>query len=368
MNETYFKPEERAVFTLRELYRGYGYLPFKMSKFEEYDLYVRNKDFLIDDRIIIFTDMGGKLLALKPDVTLSIIKNGDDIPGYKQKVCYNENVYRVSGSTHHFKEILQTGLECIGDLDTYDIYEVVTLAAASLDTISPRFMLDVSHMGILSALLDDMTANTEVRRSITRCIAEKNAHDLARVCNEAGISSEDADTLCDFVGIYGNMDEVLTRLAPLCRQHEAATIALGELTGLRNHLKQTPYADRVHFDFSIINDMTYYNGVVFCGFLDGICECVLSGGQYNKLMRRMGRQAGAIGFALYLDLLEGLEQAPSAYDVDVLVLYDHSLPPADISARVAALRAEGKTVSAQRTIPDKLRYATLCDLRKEAAK
>ena len=131
MIETYLKPEERAVFALRELYRGYGYLPFKMSKFEEYDLYVRNKDFLVSDRVITFTDMGGKLLALKPDVTLSIIKNGEDRPGEKQKVCYNENVYRVSGSTHHFKEILQTGLECIGDLDSYDICEVVTLAAAS---------------------------------------------------------------------------------------------------------------------------------------------------------------------------------------------------------------------------------------------
>ena len=99
MNETYLKPEERAVFALRELYRGYGYLPYKMSKFEEYDLYLRNKDFLISDRIITFNDMGGKLLALKPDVTLSIIKNTRQMPGSVQKLYYNENVYRISGST-----------------------------------------------------------------------------------------------------------------------------------------------------------------------------------------------------------------------------------------------------------------------------
>jgi ATP phosphoribosyltransferase regulatory subunit len=366
MNQTYFKPEERAVFALRSLYRGYGYLPFKMSKFEEYDLYVRNKDFLVSDRIITFNDMGGKLLALKPDVTLSIIKNGEDIPGYKQKVCYNENVYRVSGSTHHFKEILQTGLECIGDLDTYDVCEVVTLAAASLATVSPTFVLDISHMGILSAILEDIGTGESIRREITRCIAEKNTHDLTRICAEAGIGEEDAATLCEFVGIYGEMNSVLARLAPLCRRHEAAGIALSELTQLRDHLMQTPYADRIRFDFSIVNDMTYYNGVVFCGFLDGICEGVLSGGQYNKLMRRMGRKAAAIGFALYLDLLEGLEQAAPAFDVDVLVLYDAATPVSAVTDKVEALRAEGKTVSAQRTAPDKLRYATLCDLRKEA--
>jgi len=368
MNTTYLKPEERAVYALRELYRGYGYLPFKMSKFEEYDLYVRNKDFLVSDRIITFTDVGGKLLALKPDVTLSIIKNGEDRPGEKQKVCYNENVYRISGSTHRFKEILQTGLECIGDLDAYDICEVVALAAASLATVSERFALDISHMGILSAMLDEISSDTDVRLEIARCISEKNTHDLARICAEASISSEDTAALCDFVGIYGDMDTVLTRLSPLARRFEAVSVAISELTTLRDYLKTTPYADRIRFDFSIINDMSYYNGVVFCGYLDGICECVLSGGQYNKLMKRMGRRSGAIGFALYLDLLEGLEQSSPAYDADVLVLYDATTPTATVAGTVAALRAQGKTVSAQRAIPEKLRYATLCDLRKEGAK
>ena len=368
MNITYLKPEERAVFALRELYRGYGYLPFKMSKFEEYDLYVRNKDFLVSDRVITFTDMGGKLLALKPDVTLSIIKNGEDRPGEKQKVCYNENVYRVSGSTHHFKEILQTGLECIGDLDSYDICEVVTLAAASLATVSPDFVLDISHMGILSAMLDEITADGDTRREIARCIAEKNTHDLTRICSEARIGKEDTATLTEFVGIYGDMDTVLDRLSPLCRRYEAVAIAHAELTGLRDHLKKTPYADRVRFDFSIINDMSYYGGVVFCGFLDGICECVLSGGQYNKLMKRMGRSSGAIGFALYLDLLEGLPHTAPACDVDVLVLYDSRTPAEAVTDAVEALRTEGKTVSAQRSIPEKLRYAALCDLRKESAR
>ena len=368
MNAIYFKPEEKAVFALRELYRGYGYLPFKMSKFEEYELYVRNKDFLVSDRIITFTDVGGKLLALKPDVTLSIIKNGEDRPGEKQKVCYNENVYRVSGSTHQFKEILQTGLECIGDLDAYDVCEVVTLAAASLATVSDTYALDISHMGILSALLGEITADKDVRREIARCVSEKNTHDLARICAEAGISAEDTATLCDFVGIYGDMDTVLERLAPLARRYEAVSVAISELTALRDHLKATPYGSRVRFDFSIINDMSYYNGVVFCGYLDGICECVLSGGQYNKLMKRMGRKSGAIGFALYLDLLEDLTGNTPAYDVDVLVLYDAVTPTEAVTAKVTALRAEGKTVSAQRAIPEKLRYATLCDLRKEGAR
>ena len=127
---------ERAAFSLRSLYRQYGYLPFKMSKFEEYDLYVRNKDFLISDNVITFNDTDGRLRALKPDVTLSIIKNSSCEPGCKQKVYYNENVYRVSQKLHRFKEIMQVGLECIGDTDILDTYEVVLLAVKSLAEIT----------------------------------------------------------------------------------------------------------------------------------------------------------------------------------------------------------------------------------------
>ena len=34
----------------------------------------------------------------------------------------------------------------------------------------------------------------------------------------------------------------------------------------------------------------YYNGIVFKGFVKGIFEEVLSGGQYDKLMKKMNRK------------------------------------------------------------------------------
>ena len=88
--------DEKIILALRSLYAKFGYTQYKMSKFEEYDLYSNNKDFLVSDSVITFTDTTGKLMALKPDVTLSIIKNSNDEPSTVQKLCYNENVYRVS--------------------------------------------------------------------------------------------------------------------------------------------------------------------------------------------------------------------------------------------------------------------------------
>ena len=349
------KPEERAVFALRQLYRRYGYLPYKMSKFEEFEYYIANKDFLLSDRFITFNDLGGRLLALKPDVTLSIVKSREAAPGCKQKVYYNENIYRVSGSTRRFTEIMQTGLECIGDIDLYDIYEAVSLAAQSLGLISGDFILQVSHLGILAAALDKISVDSEFRQAAIGCIAEKNAHDLARLCEENGV---DAAVLTGFINICGNRAEVISRLEALI-----PCPALDELKALSNLLDTSPYADRISFDFSVVGNMNYYNGIVFNGFIQGIDQRLLSGGQYDKLMEKLNRNGGAIGFALYLDLLEQLPGSRRGYDVDVLLLYDD---PAAVPAAVEKLTAAGKTVSAQKGIPERLRYREVLDLRKGA--
>src|SRR5699024_3043029 len=158
MVEPILKTEEQAVLALRALYRRYGYTPYKMSQFESYDLYVRNKDFLVSDKIITFSGDSGRLLALKPDVTLSIVKNAPESPGEIQKVYYNENVYR------DYREILQTGLECVGDAGSYEIAEVVTLAVRSLEALGGNFVLNISHMGLMAAALEASGLSAEEKR------------------------------------------------------------------------------------------------------------------------------------------------------------------------------------------------------------
>ena len=345
------KPEERVLFALRGLYQSYGYSQFKMSKFEEYDLYVRNKDFLISDGVITFTDTDGRLMALKPDVTLSIIKNAREVPGCVQKLYYNENVYRVSGSTHSFKEIMQTGLECIGDVDLYNLCEVISLAAKSLKVIDTRSALELSHMGVVSALVDALGLDGETRGAVLTCIGEKNADGVRKLCPGKAI-----DALLTLIAAHGPAANVIAALRPWCAEG-AAKSALDELQAVTDALSANGVD--VGVDFSIVNDMNYYNGVVFMGYIDGIPASVLSGGQYDKLMQRMGKRERAVGFAIYMDLLERLEDARRPYDVDTLLLYDEGADVAALARAVRTLTEQGKSVLAQKAIPAKLRYREL---------
>ena len=119
---------------------------------------------------------------------------------------------------------------------------------------------------------------------------------------------------------------------------------LEELSGLIAGTDET-----MHFDFSVINDIHYYNGIVFQGFVYGVAEKVLSGGRYDSLLKRMNQKGSAIGFAVYCGLLEQLQQPESETDTAVLVLYDASTPLAAVRDTVRQLTAEGCSVSAQRS-------------------
>ena len=359
MPEMILKNEERIAYALRALYQRYGYSSYKMSKFEEYDLYVQNKDFLVGDGVITFNDTNGKLLALKPDVTLSIIKNDGDVAG-KRKVCYNENVYRISANTKQFKEIMQVGLECIGDIDVYDVYETLYLAAGSLAEISSAFVLDISHSGILSAVLEEIGKGEKFNKEVMQKIAEKNLHELRFVCEKYDVDGANIDKLSALISAYGTPSVVLEKLAFLCENANAKK-AYDELNTLCNMLEKTEYAKNIRIDFSVVNDMNYYDDVVFKGFIDGIGEGVLSGGRYDKMLSRMRRKSGGIGFAVYLDLLESFGQEKRNVDVDTLVLYDENTNMQTLVETVNACVSTGKSVSAQKT-KNALRYQTLIDL------
>lgn len=353
MNTAILKPEEKAIFTLRELYRRYGYLPFKMSKFEEYELYARNKDFLVSSNIITFNDKNGRLMALKPDVTLSILKNYTEEKNCTEKVYYNENVYRPDGSTHDYKEIPQTGLECIGEIDAYHIFEVISLAAQSLAAISDDYVLDLSHLGITAGILSQADCGETLEKRIMQCIGAKSKHELQKVLLENGIDGKISDQLTQLIGIYAPMDETIERLSGLC-DSEKFTESLADLKELCRLLSATDFASHIRFDFSIANDMTYYDSIVFQGYIPGIPESILSGGQYDNLLHKFNKKGGAIGFAIYLDLLEQY-RTEEYYDADILLLYDDTSSVSEVAAAVEALSEDGGRVTAQRAIPEKLR-------------
>lgn len=317
INGDVFSNREKAMFALRALYSSHGFSMFRMSKFEEFDLYAKNRDFMDSASIITFTDTDGMLMALKPDVTLSIVKNNRHIGNNIRKLYYNENIYRVSPKTHYFKEIMQVGLECLGAIDNDCISEVLLLAANSLEVLSDNAMLDVSNLDILSQIFASCELNIETEEAVTKCISEKNAHELRKVCREADIGPGKAEILQALITTYGKPDDVLPKLKEMLtgnsnsftdEEKEKFTQSIDLLSMIAEEFRQAGLEDKLNIDFSVVSDLKYYNGIIFKGFVEGIPDGVLSGGQYDRLMKNMKRKSRAIGFAVYMDALGKLSK------------------------------------------------------------
>ena len=304
---------EKLAFVLRSLYRSFGFERYRMSKFEDYDLYARNKEFLVSENLITFTDLTGKLKALKPDVTLSIIKNHRDPEDGILKLCYDEKVYRATGSVE-FREIPQSGLECIGAVDEECIAQVLTLAVKSLALEGRRFVLSVSDLDVLSQFVKNAAADPETVSALIKCIGEKNVHGIEELEKTAGIAEEAAKKLKELTALPSDLASAMKDLKAL----SSGLPAENEIARLEKVLSLVPEDARafIECDFSVVGNTSYYNGVTFKGYVEGVPESVLSGGQYDGLMKKLGRKSKAVGFAVYLDTLERIGE-PEADEASV---------------------------------------------------
>ncbi len=306
INEKIFLNNEKINFALRELYFNKGYKPYRMSKFEEYDLYAKNKSFLVSDNVITFTDTNGKLMALKPDVTLSIIKNSKDLPDETCKVFYSENIYRVAKNVGSYQEIMQTGVECFGKVDKNTVKEVIALAVESLLTVSNDVILSISNLDIIENIISKLDISQEQVTELYKAIGEKNTHGIDSILVEVN-NEEKVKLLKDLISLNGDVFEVLLKLEKLSNSVKEE-YGLTDFINVLKDLTATDISKFIKIDFSVIGDINYYNGIVFKGFVKGTPNAVLSGGQYDKLMVKMAHKSKAIGFAVYMDELEHIEE------------------------------------------------------------
>ena len=330
-----FTPAEQATFRLRALYEQAGYRKYRCSRFEEYALYQEYRRFLSDAQVVTFTDLDGKLRAIKPDVTLSIAKTAQPAPGECKRFYYNEEVCRPSRESHTFQTIRQMGLECMGAVDAAAQAEVVLLALQSLAALEVPTVLEVSHMGFVTGLLDALQVPESARGRLLELLNQKNAHELHAAALAEGLDEEAARSLCALLTLHGPLGATLAAARSLCRS-DAQRAALEELQALQNRLGEPGRGTQL--DLSMADEMEYYNGLVFTGYVAGVPRAVLKGGRYDYLMQRFTPGANAIGFAIYLDELERLN--PEVQDSAASAWLNIALPKGRLGDKAYKLLAE----------------------------
>lgn len=308
--------ENSIVSNLINIYERFGFKKIKLSKFEDYNLYNNNKDFLQTEHILTFMNLNGNLKSLRPDVTLSIVKKVlKDNEKETQKIYYIEDIYKIV--SNEYEEIPQVGVEIIGKLNNYSNLEIISMAIESLKSINEDYILEISNIDFISAIFDEINLEENLKIEILNNIYLKNKHDLEKLLNK-NVDNKYKKYILSFIELSGNYKDILKKLKSLIINKKMQK-SYEELKSLSFVFELYNNFDKILLDFSIESQLGYYNGVIFKGYIKENNDIILSGGRYDKLLNKFNSNKNAIGFAIYMDKL--YEKNKTSDFIDILILY-----------------------------------------------
>lgn len=295
--------EEKLVFKLRNLFESYGYEKLGVNLLEEYESYYLHGELLKVESLLKVIDPNGKLYVLRPDMTMPIAKKfaRENTEGVMtNKVYYSDDVFRVEGgSIAGIIKQKQMGVEFLGEKSVYADYEVINLAIETLKEISPKYHLDISHSDFLKVVFDKTTLNYEEKEKIIEYLKNRAQTELKSILNKVDVDEKVKNLILDIPNLYGEAEEVLKKIEAY-DMPELDTI-VEELRELKAILP----AANIELDFSMVNNLNYYTGVIFKGYLQGLSQVALQGGRYDNLTEKFGKKMEAIGFAINLEEVFG---------------------------------------------------------------
>lgn len=308
--------ENSIVSNLINIYERFGFKKIKLSKFEDYNLYNNNKDFLQTEHILTFMNLNGNLKSLRPDVTLSIVKKIlKDNEKETQKIYYIEDIYKIV--SNEYEEIPQVGVEIIGKLNNYSNLEIISMAIESLKSINKNYILEISNIDFISAIFDEIDLEENLKIEILNNIYLKNKHDLEKLLNK-NVDCKYKKYILSFIELSGNYKDILKKLKSLIINKKMQK-SYEELKSLSFVFELYNNFDKILLDFSIESQLGYYNGIIFKGYIKESNDIILSGGRYDKLLNKFNSNKNAIGFAIYMDKL--YEKNKTSDFIDILILY-----------------------------------------------
>ena len=315
--------KDLVLLNIRKMYDSYGYKKISLPSFEEYDLYNENKDF-IDRNVLTVMSPNGKLLALRPDITLSVAKKVSKDQSLKySKIYYQENTYNLTKYVG-YEEDEQLGIELIGKESTFLDFEIINLAVKSLDIINKKSMIVLSHAGFISSIFENFDLEHETKEQILDCINRKNSHDIQKILKKNEHISENVKKLIYKIPeLSGNLENIEKELLKYEINDNTKKI-LSELKQLNSLLMKFYKKSKIVFDFSVVRNLNYYNGIILQGYIEDFPNVILTGGRYDKLFEKFGVDTGAVGFAILTDGLKGYYKDTDKKDFEVLIAYDDS--------------------------------------------
>lgn len=298
--------------------------------FEYYKLFSGGISPVDDESIVKTIDRNGRVVVLRPDMTIPTARVAStNLKGQRKplKLFYAGSVYRADKKNRGAgREFCQVGAEIYGCSSKWLDIETLTMAKDSFRVAGiADYKIDIGHVGIIKGIFEEMSLTEEKKSQIISLISEKNLVELENEVSALSLDSGSKEIICRLPCLFGKPEDVFKGMDEIT-VNKTVKESVEYLLQIYGKCKDLGLGSNIIIDAGMTGNMKYYTGLIFKAYARGAGDVVISGGRYDGLMKEMGSDAAASGFAIYIDnMLEAVtEKFEEQKGSKVLVIFSES--------------------------------------------
>lgn len=262
----------------------------------EYKEYIQDNPIQKEQSLIKVQDLQGNIFVLKPDITTNIIKQViPQLPKDATLDCYYLDHVFLYNNLGQITSNRQFGVELIGkkEMDT-DVF-ILKFVKSLFDQYGLRLYLEIGNQRIVTELINRISQKNQ--KLIKEYIYQKNTNELEKLINQIEESK-----YTEFLTFLIRRDRQLEEVKQFILNNSLDKLFLEEVDRMLEIRSDLDNED-VYFDLTLIQDLDYYNGFIFKGYINNFKTDIVRGGRYDLLTKEYGEMTQALGFSLDVDVL-----------------------------------------------------------------
>ncbi|MFQ6086803.1 MAG: histidine--tRNA ligase [Candidatus Bathyarchaeia archaeon] len=291
----------------RELAVLYGYEEILTPVVESYELLAAKSGEEIRKRMYVFSDLGGRKVALRPEFTASVarlvatkLRNAPK----PIKLFSVGSLYRYDEPQYgRFREFWQANYELIGSNQPEADAEILTITNHLLKKLGLRsYYFKIGHVGILRGILSQEGIVEDQQNQVMQMLDKKRWEEALTTIKQLGASQQCITTLKKIFETRGKAAfNILKKTEKTVQNYESGVAAV---ENLRQILMLATTSDKFEtlIEPGFARGLEYYTGIIFEPYVPELEIALGGGGRYDKLIELFGGEpTPAVGVAQGID-------------------------------------------------------------------
>jgi ATP phosphoribosyltransferase regulatory subunit len=308
----YFGREARLRRSVEEIvmsvFDGWSYEEISTPTVDYYSLFEHGMGSAQAHRAFRFTDIDGRMLALRPDVTSGVARAAVTMFADRDRplrLCYATQVFRQQPQSHAEwrRESTQTGCELLGVNTSAADLEVLVIASEILQRLGLEgaHLITLNDVGIFNGIAARLELDAISRDEMRQLVDSRNGADLGRFLDGRQFDPVERRALAQLTQLSGKRGTIQNARGVIT--NAKSTEALDRIDLLWQMIESLGLEDNFEIDLGDVAKLDYYTGLTFNIYVEGAAARIGSGGRYDGLTAAFGKAEPAIGFVLDLDAL-----------------------------------------------------------------